>query len=115
MGLLEKTEKKTYFNYEQNPISIFKKITITKPSWHQIKPKQNNLTYTSLEKICDLFSMQPGTGQQKKQERAKFKEVLFSKTLKFKVIKIFNYQLKSYVHLYLHRKQLRLGQCTSDY
>ena len=29
---------------------------ITKSNAHQIKPKQNSLTYTSLEKIWDRFS-----------------------------------------------------------
>ena len=35
--------------YDQNLMFIINKI-ITKSNSHQIKPKQNNLTYTSLEK-----------------------------------------------------------------
>ena len=38
-------------------MSIINKI-ITKSNWHQIKPKKNNLTYATLEKIWDLSPMQ---------------------------------------------------------
>ena len=42
--------------YDQKSVAIINKI-ITKSNSHQIKPKQNNLTYVSLEKIGDLSSM----------------------------------------------------------
>ena len=42
--------------YDQDWMSIINKMT-TKPSnSHQIKPKGNNLTYTSFEKICNWLT-----------------------------------------------------------
>ena len=57
----------TNINYDQNSMSILKKII--KSNLHQIKPKQNKLTYASLEKIRDLSSMQLGNRSTKKMEK----------------------------------------------
>ena len=51
-----KKHKTTNITYDQNSISIINKI-ITKSNSNQINSKQNNLTYTYLEKIRNLFSM----------------------------------------------------------
>ena len=48
-------EKNTNIICDQNSMSIIKKIK--KSISDQKKPKQNNLTYTSIEKIWDLSSM----------------------------------------------------------
>ena len=42
--------------YDQNTMSIIKKI-ITKTNSNQINPKQNKLSYSSLQKIRDLSTM----------------------------------------------------------
>ena len=47
-----------------------KKI-ITKSNSHQIKPKQNSLTYTSLEKIWDRVAMRLVNKSTKKKKMAK--------------------------------------------
>ena len=47
----------TNFIHDKISMSMIKKF-ITKPKSHQIKPKQNNITYTSLKKMQDLSSMQ---------------------------------------------------------
>ena len=70
----------TNIKYDQNSMSIFKKIR-TKSNAYQIKPKQNKLTYTSLEKTWDLSSIDWVTGRQKEQKGANFNNMfLFLKT-----------------------------------
>ena len=72
IGLLEKTIVKkqiTNINYDQNSMSIIKKI-LTKSNSHQIKPKQNKFTYTSLEKILDLSSIRLGNRLKKRAHRS---------------------------------------------
>ena len=51
-------------------MSTIKKI-ITKSNSHQIKPKQNSLTNTSLEKIWDQFSMRLVNRSTKKRKNNK--------------------------------------------
>ena len=51
-----KNIKKTNVIYDHNSISTIKKIK-KKSNSYQIKPKQNSLTYTSLEKNWDRVSM----------------------------------------------------------
>ena len=38
-----------------------------------MKPKQNKITFTSIEKIWDVFSMRQVTGRQTEQKGAKFR------------------------------------------
>ena len=56
-------------NYDQNLMTIIKKIIKTKSNSHQIKHEQNKFSYTSLEKMWDLSSMR--LGNQPTQKRAK--------------------------------------------
>ena len=65
--------QKTSIIYNQNAMSIINKI-ITKSNSIKIKTKQNNLTYTSLEKIWDLSSMRlVNRSTNKEQSGAKLK------------------------------------------
>ena len=48
--------KTTNIIYDKKSVAIIN-IIITKSNSHQIKPKRNNMTYTSLEKIGDLSSL----------------------------------------------------------
>ena len=74
--------------YDQNSISIIDKI-ITKSNSHQIKPTQNNLTYTPLEKIWVLSSMRLVNRWTKKEQRgAKFEnKFLILKIISLKFLK----------------------------
>ena len=80
IGLPERTTIKTKQNkiFDQNSMSI---ENIPKSNSHQIKPKQINLTNTSLEKICRINTTQHDCPQydwpkcaQKEQTGAKFKK-----------------------------------------
>ena len=44
-------------NYLRPKLDFYDKKIKTKTNSHQIEPKQNNLTYTSLEKIWELSSI----------------------------------------------------------
>ena len=50
---------------------------IIKSNSHQIKPKQNNLTYTSLEKVGDLFSMRLVNRTTKKSKEVRSSKIPF--------------------------------------
>ena len=50
-------KKSKHKHYLRPQLGIYNKKNITKSNSHQIKPKQNSLTYTSLENIWDRFSM----------------------------------------------------------
>ena len=52
--------------YDQNSMAI---NIIIKSTSHQIKPKRNNLTYTSLEKIGDCPQCDSLTGRPKRAKR----------------------------------------------
>ena len=81
---------------------------IIKSNSRQKKPKQNNLTFTSLEKIWDLSSMRLVNRSTKRAKK-------FNITLHNTVTNVIRYQLKSQnIHLYLHWKQLRhvIIQCS---
>ena len=83
--------KITNTNYDQNSMFTLKKRT-TKSNSHKIKPKQNKISYTSLEKILDLSSMQLANRSTKRAKCAKFKNTFpFLKTNYFKEINIINY------------------------
>ena len=83
IGLLEgkikkKSNKKHYLRPE---VDVYIKKIITKSNSHQIKPKQNNLTYTSLEKTWFMSSMRKCSkwlkrSRKKEQIGAKFKNIL---------------------------------------
>ena len=55
--LITELIKKTIKNYLRSQLDVYNKKIITKLNSHEIKPKQNSLTCTSLEKIWDQFSM----------------------------------------------------------
>ena len=109
--LLKRTIKnqKTNIIYEHNSMFTVKKQSI----WHPIKPKQNSLTCTSLEKTWDRFSVRPFNRSkkgEKKSKRCKVKKntFLFLKTINFTVINVIDITWYHWnFHLYLHRKQLR--------
>ena len=69
-------------------MSIIEEI-ITQSNSHQIKPKENNLTYDSLEKIWDLSPMLLVNRPKNEQLGAKFKNTfLFLKTINFTVMSL---------------------------
>ena len=57
-------------------MSIMKKI-ITKPNAHYIKPKQNNLAYTSFENIWDLSSKRLVNRMTKKSKKVRGSKIRF--------------------------------------
>ena len=61
--------------YDQNSMAIINKIR--KSNSHQIKPKQNNLTYTLLEKVGDLFSMRLINRSTKKSKEVRSLKIRF--------------------------------------
>ena len=65
----------TIIIYDQNSISVIKKM-ITKSNSHQIKSKRNNLTYTSLDKIWNLFSMRLVDKSKKKSMRCEVQKYI---------------------------------------
>ena len=79
IGLLEGTIKKSNKkHYLRSEVDVYIKKIITKSNSHQIKPEQNNLTYTSLEKTWYMSSMQKclkwlKRSRKKEQIGAKFK------------------------------------------
>ena len=87
-------------------MSIMKKIK--ESNSHQIKPKQSNLPYSSLEKIRDVHSMRlVNRSTNNKEARSSKTRFYFLKTIYFTVIDVIRYQLKSLKCSYLQRKQLR--------
>ena len=52
-------------------MSIFYEKFLTKSTFHQMKPKQKKITFTSIEKIWDLFSMRLGSGWKKRANMCK--------------------------------------------
>ena len=63
-------------NYGQNLMSILKKVTAKSIS-HQIKPKQNEKSYTLLEKVLDLSSMRLGNRSAKISKRKRGSNIRF--------------------------------------
>ena len=57
--------------YDKTSMSLNNKI-ITKSNSHQIKPKRNNLTYTSLKKYKTCPQCNCLTGRQKRAKRCEF-------------------------------------------
>ena len=87
----KKSDNKHYLRPKLNVYNEKKKVT--KSDSHQIKPKQNNVTYISLETIWELSSMRLNNRSEKEEKRgAKFKTTfLFLKTINFSVINVIRY------------------------
>ena len=63
-------KKSKHKHYLRPQLDVYNKKIIKKSNSHQIKPKQNSLTYASLEKIWDRFSIRLDwlTGRQKSEK-----------------------------------------------